>query len=93
MVTYADMPWWIGMMILFGFVGPLMRMSMRGGPWGRHGGSKALRDQEVQRLDAALGERDQVIEDLQRRLGELEERLDFTERLIASRSTEAVSRQ
>lgn len=91
MFTHADMPWWLGMMILFGFVGPLMRMGMRGGPWGRRG-PRTLQDPDVQRLDAALGERDQVIEDLQRRLGEVEERLDFTERMLASRS-ETVSGQ
>ena len=92
MFTHAEMPWWLGMMILFGFVGPLMRMGMRGGPWGRRG-PRTLHDPDVQRLDAAIGERDQVIEDLQRRLGEVEERLDFTERMLASRSAEAVSGQ
>ena len=92
MFTHAEMPWWLGMMILFGFVGPLMRRGMRGGPWGRRG-SRTLHDPDVQRLDAAIGERDQVIEDLQRRLGEVEERLDFTERMLASRSAEAAGGQ
>ncbi|HEU5218555.1 MAG TPA: hypothetical protein VFU23_07840 [Gemmatimonadales bacterium] len=44
--------------------------------------------QEVERLEAAINERDVVIEDLQQRLSELESRLDFTERMIASRSAE-----
>jgi len=91
MVANAELPWWLVMMILFGFVGPLMRIGTRG--WGRRAGSKALRGPEVQRLEAALGERDQVIEDLQRRLGEVEERVDFAERMLASRSAETVSRQ
>jgi hypothetical protein len=91
MVTHAEMPWWLGMMILFGFVGPLMRMGMRGPPWSRRG-SRTLQDPDVQRLEAAIGERDQVIEDLQRRLGEVEERLDFSERLLASRNAETVNR-
>jgi hypothetical protein len=86
-VTYADIPWWVVMMILFGFLGPLSRMGRSRRSWSR----KELPDPDVQRLEAALTERDQVIEDLQRRLGEMEERMDFTERLLANRKEELVS--
>ncbi|MGH7562057.1 MAG: hypothetical protein ACRENB_13685 [Gemmatimonadales bacterium] len=92
MVHLADMPFWLVMIIVFSVVGPMMRFASREGRyWGRHAGRRVLADQEVARMEAALAERDQVIEDLQRRIGEMEERLDFTERLLASRSQERLT--
>ncbi len=90
MFELAEFPWWLAMIILFAIIGPVTRIASRESRyWSRTGARKILRDQEVQRLESALGERDQVIEDLQRRVSEMEERLDFTERLLATRSGDA----
>jgi hypothetical protein len=87
MATFAAIPWWVVMMIIFAVIGPMSRMGRARRSWSR----RTLPDEEVRRLEAALGERDQVIDDLQRRLGEMEERMDFTERLLASRKEELLS--
>ena len=79
-------PGWILLICAFMFIGPVMRHLFGGGPtrppkkWAQFG------RQEVERLEAAMAQRDMVIEDLQQRLSEMESRLDFTERLIASKS-------
>jgi hypothetical protein len=91
MITHGAMPTWLILVIVFGAIGPMMRMMFGGRGfysqtrWKRL--DRGMAD-DVARLDSALAERDTVIEDLQRRLGEMEERLDFTERLLAERSTE-----
>jgi hypothetical protein len=81
MPFHAGWPTWILVIMVFSFMGPLMRMLFGEAPRRVRHGSRA---EEIARLDAALAERDAVIEDLQARLSELESRLDFTERLLAS---------
>lgn len=86
MTALAAIPSW--MIMVFGFMAfsSVMRMVFGGGrnrpprKWEQFG------RQEVDRLEAAMAQRDAVIEDLQQRLSEMESRLDFTERMIASRS-------
>jgi len=90
MITHAAMPTWLILVIIFGAIGPMMRMIFGRGiypssRWKRLDRGNA---DDVARLDSAIAERDTVIEDLQRRLGDMEERLDFTERLLAERTTE-----
>lgn len=86
MTALAGVPSWMILILGFMFVGPVMRMVFGGGrvrpprKWEQFG------RQEVDRLEAAMSQRDAVIEDLQQRLSEMESRLDFTERMIASRS-------
>ncbi len=90
-VRLAAWPWWLTMMIVFAFMGPLFRMGRHWGGWGDAGSPrsrKGLRE-ELARMDAALAERDEVIDDLQRRLLEVESRLDFTERLLAEKRDQA----
>ena len=62
----------------------------RGLDWSRQWGqwAPAARPDDGQ-LKAELATRDEQIEEMQRRLYDLEERLDFTERLLARRATEA----
>jgi hypothetical protein len=76
--------------IVMVMVGPVMRMVFGSRYFPRRRGRlfRQMEGQEDARLDSALAERDMVIEDLQRRLSEMESRLDFTERLLAERSTE-----
>jgi hypothetical protein len=73
--------------LLVMFMGPMMRMMFgtMHNRWDRLDGPRGKRAQRA--LDEALAERDQVIDDLQRRLTEMESRLDFTERMLAERST------
>ncbi len=86
MTSLAAFPSWMVLIFAFMFIGPTMRLIFGGGrvrapkKWEQFG------RQEVERLEAAMTQRDVVIEDLQQRLSEMESRLDFTERLIASRS-------
>ncbi len=85
MITHAAIPSWMILVFGFMFIGPAMRMVFGGRgrtprKWQQFG------RQEVERLEAAMTQRDAVIEDLQHRLSEMESRLDFTERMIASRS-------
>lgn len=88
MTFFSGIPHW--MIIVFGFMmfGNVMRMifgNTRGRAF-KNWEQYSRKDSE--RLETALGQRDMVIEDLQQRLSEMESRLDFTERMIASRSTE-----
>ena len=87
MTFISGVPGW--MVAVFGFmiVSQVMRAVFGGSrtrsrKWGQ------LDQQEVGRLEAAINQRDVVIEDLLQRLSELESRLDFTERMIASRSAD-----
>ena len=86
MSSLASIPGWMIVICAFMFMGPVMRMVFGGGKmppprkWEKFGRG------EVQRLEAEMAQRDAVIEDLQQRLSEMESRLDFTERMIASRS-------
>jgi len=88
MLSHAALPSWVILIIVFSAMGPMMRMI-----FGEHYSSRKRQrfdkrgTEEVARLDAALAERDTVIEDLQHRLSELESRLDFTERMLAERSS------
>ena len=84
MSTFAAVPGWVMIVVVFAAMGPMMRMI-----FGEHYSSRRHKrfdksgTEEIARLDAALSERDTVIEDLQRRLSEMESRLDFTERMLA----------
>jgi hypothetical protein len=86
MTFVSGIPGW--MVVVFGFM--IVSQVMRGIFGG--GRARVMRKwelvgrQDVDRLEAAINQRDVVIEDLQQRLSELESRLDFTERMIASRS-------
>jgi hypothetical protein len=87
MTFVSGVPGWMVMVFGFMIFGQVMRTVFGGGrarsrKWGQ------FDQQEVGRLEAAIGQRDVVIEDLQQRLSELESRLDFTERMIAARSGE-----
>jgi hypothetical protein len=88
MLSHAALPSWIILIVVFSAMGPMMRMI-----FGEHYSARRRKrfdksgSEDVARLDAALAERDTVIEDLQHRLSELESRLDFTERLLAERSS------
>ena len=93
MITHAGWGFWVWIVLSMMCVGPVMRMifgsrsSYTGIAGERQGGKKSrIKRNDVDRLEAAIGERDQVIEDLQQRLSEMESRLDFAERMIASRS-------
>ncbi|HEV8600268.1 MAG TPA: hypothetical protein VGQ69_12960 [Gemmatimonadales bacterium] len=88
MITHGAMPTWLILLIVFGTIGPMMRMIFGGGfqPYHKRKRFERGAADDVARLDSAIAERDTVIEDLQRRLGEMEERLDFTERLLSERS-------
>lgn len=82
-------PFWIFILFAIFAIGPAMRWLFGQGDHARkriHG--KQARKSETN-LDAALEQRDQVIEDLQQRISELESRLDFTERMIASKKDPA----
>jgi hypothetical protein len=87
-LSHAALPSWIILVIVLSAMGPMMRMI-----FGEHYSARKRKrfdrngSEDVARLDAALAERDTVIEDLQHRLSELESRLDFTERLLAERSS------
>src|SRR5262245_17240741 len=90
MTTFAAWPGWMTFIVVMAVIGPLMRFAFGG--WARqfpHPPQRRLKGKraagEIARLDSALAERDVVIEDLQRRINELESRLDFTERLLATR--------
>ena len=86
MTFISGIPSWMVMVFGFMIVSQVMRAVFGGGrarvarKWERLG------RQDVERLEASINQRDVVIEDLQQRLSELESRLDFTERMIASRS-------
>lgn len=90
MSLHAAIPNWMIFVFVMAFIGPVMRFILGGRRrWElleRFGGGRLPR-QEIERLEAAIAERDTVIEDLQHRLSEMESRLDFTERLIASKTT------
>jgi hypothetical protein len=82
-------PAWIFILFAIFWIGPMMRWMFGQGENARkriHG--KQGRKSEAN-LDAALEQRDQVIEDLQQRISELESRLDFTERMIATKKDPA----
>lgn len=77
-------------LLLVFVVAPAMRWGLRGGEhggwdeWGRRrrtGGGARTRD-----LELALEERDGLIAALESRVAELENRLDFTERVLATRA-------
>lgn len=76
-------------LLLVFVVAPAMRWGLRGNEhagwdeWGRRrrGGGPRTRD-----LEAALEERDGLIAALENRVAELENRLDFTERVLATRA-------
>ena len=87
MPAFAGLPTWMVFVLIMMFMGPMMRIMFGSGSsrWDRLDGLRGKRTQRA--LDEALAERDQVIDDLQHRLGELESRLDFTERMLAERST------
>ena len=87
MPAFAGMPTWMVFVLIAMFMGPMMRMMFGGmsSRWDRLDGPRGKRGQRA--FDEALAERDQVIDDLQRRLAEMESRLDFTERMLAERST------
>jgi hypothetical protein len=93
MTMHAAWPGWMTLIIVMAMIGPMMRMIFGSGylPGPRWRRLKRKDADEAARLDEALAQRDEVIEDLQRRLSELESRLDFTERLLASESTKAIS--
>ena len=87
MPAFAGLPTWMVFVLIMMFMGPMMRM-MFGSASNRRDRLDGPRGKRAQRaLDEALAERDQVIDDLQRRLAEMESRLDFTERMLAERST------
>ena len=92
-MTFASgIPGW--MVAVFGFM--IFSQVMRGVFGGARSRSRKwaqIDQQEVGRLEAAINQRDVVIEDLQQRLSELESRLDFTERMIATRSGEHAQEQ
>ncbi len=82
---------WMTFVLVMMVVGPTLRMvfgSRWSRRWSRYDRFAQPDPEQNARIEAALAERDTVIEDLQRRLSEMEGRLDFTERLIATRSTE-----
>ena len=94
MSSFAAIPGWVIIVVVFSAMGPMMRMI-----FGEHYSSSRKRKRfdksgtdEVARLDAALAERDTVIEDLSRRLSEMESRLDFTERMLARPREESESK-
>lgn len=82
-------PFWIFILFAIFWIGPLMRWMFGQG----ESGPKRVRDKHGPKsganLEAALEQRDQVIEDLQQRISELESRLDFTERLLATKKDPA----
>ena len=88
MMFFSGIPQW--MLFVGGFMifGNVMRLIFGAGRVRYPRKWEQLGRQETERLEAALTQRDVVIEDLQQRLSELESRLDFTERMIASRSAE-----
>lgn len=92
MTVVSGIPSW--MVMVFGFMvfGQVMR-GIFGGARSRSRRWAQIDQQEVGRLEAAINQRDVVIEDLQQRLSELESRLDFTERMIATRSGEHAQEQ
>jgi len=78
-------------LLIFVFVvGPAVRWGLRAsehGTWDEWGRRRRMRGGARSRdLDAALDERDAIIAGLESRVAELENRLDFTERVLASRS-------
>lgn len=90
MSLHAAIPSWMIFVFVMVFIGPVMRFVFGGRRrWEllQQSGGGRLRRQEIERLEAAITERDAVIEDLQHRLSEMESRLDFTERLIASKTS------
>ena len=88
MITFGAWPGWMTFILVMVMVGPVMRMIFGSRLRSRLRGRYGLDEASGGRLESALAERDVVIEDLQRRLSEMESRLDFTERLLAERSTE-----
>jgi hypothetical protein len=84
----AGFPSWMVFVFAMMFIGPAMRLVFGGGRMRPPRKWEMFGRQETERLEAAMAQRDVVIEDLQQRLSEMESRLDFTERLIASRSSE-----
>jgi hypothetical protein len=92
MTFISGVPGW--MVAVFGFMifGQIMRAAF-GGSRSRYRKWEQMGRQDVDRLEAAINQRDVVIEDLQQRLSELESRLDFTERMIATRSGEHAQEQ
>ena len=104
MISFAAWPSWMTFVIIMVLVGPMWRLILgaRGrDTWNsnrvrlrvRGRGREVLREVAGEHIDSALEERDQVLEDLQRRLTEMESRLDFTERLLAERTTQSREQQ
>jgi len=92
MITFSAIPSWMVVVLGFMIFSQVMR-AVFGGSRGRYRKWEQTGRQDVDRLEAAIGQRDVVIEDLQQRLSELESRLDFTERMIATRSGEHAQEQ
>ena len=88
MIHLTGMPSWMVLVFGFMFIGPAMRLIFGGGRFRANRKWEQVGRQEVERLEAAMTQRDAVIEDLQQRLSEMESRLDFTERMIATRSAD-----
>jgi hypothetical protein len=86
MTFISGIPSWLVMVLGFMFMGNVMRLVFSRGRLRSRGRWEQLGREEVDRLEAAINQRDVVIEDLQQRMSELESRLDFTERMISSRS-------
>ncbi len=88
MTAFAAWPSWMTFVIIVILIGPIWRLILgsRGrDSWNSH---RAFRGRTGREVQSELEARDQVIEDLQRRLTEMESRLDFTERLLAERTTD-----
>ena len=86
MTFISGIPSWLVMVLGFMFMGNVMRLVFSRSRFRSRGRWEQLGSGEVDRLEAAINQRDVVIEDLQQRMSELESRLDFTERMISSRS-------
>jgi len=87
-VTFiSGIPSWMVMVFGFMIVSQVLRAVFWGGR-SRYRKWEQFGNRGVERLEASINQRDVVIEDLQQRLSELESRLDFTERMIATRSGE-----
>ena len=86
-VAFASSFWALIFVLIMVFMGPMMRMMMRGkpNPWWKYERMESGSREEIRRLEGSLAERDLMLEDLQHRMSELESRLDFTERLLAER--------
>ncbi len=92
-MIFTGIPHWMILVGGFMIFGNVMKLVFGGGQKRASRKWDMFGRQEIDRLDAAVSQRDVVIEDLQQRLSEMESRLDFTERMIASRSGETPTQQ